>query len=138
MLVLKALNGVCVTSKADSFLKNFFIYFLTLEQQTWMDAKEKRKRDRYRCYNLRKEASTEEFSKLMPPHVTVFREIQHLYSCDPFLLNQNLQSFHLGFCKNPSISSFLCYYSLHNLLLFLWCKIILLTDATERSNSNYF
>lgn len=71
------------------------------------------------------------------PHVTVFREIQHLYGCDPFLLNQNLQSFHLGFCKNPSASSFLCYYSLHNLLLLLWCKIILLTDATELSNSNY-
>lgn len=59
-------------------------------------------------------------------------------SCDPSLLNQNLQSCHLGYWKSPSASSLSYYYSLHNPLLFLWRKILLSIVTIELSNSNYF
>ena len=58
-------------------------------------------------------------------------------SCDPFLLNQNLQHCHLGSWKSPSASSLSYYYSLHNPLLFLWWRILLLIVTKELSNSNY-
>lgn len=131
MLVLKALNEVFLTSKAESFLKFFF--FLPCDSRLGWIFKEERGRDRHQHYKLSKEASTERFPNwyLHMWQCSEKSQISCLNGVRSFPTELESARLSPWILEESSASSPLCYYSLYNRLLFLWCKILLLIDTTE-------
>lgn len=135
MLVLEVLKGVFLTSKANSFLKK--IFFKPRNSRLGLMLTRREKEIGINIATLGKRPPLRVFQIDVPTcdSVQIYPTFAIYMGCNPFLWNQNLPNCHLGFCKSPSASSLLYHYSLHNLLLFLWCKILLLIDITELSNS---